>query len=283
MIMSDHNPLVIEVTFTTGPRKQWVWTFERKLLIDHEYISHMRKWIKQYWEINRYSTGAGMVWDALKAGVRGETCSFSLSRRKREMQRMEAQSRNLIQMEEELAVVIMAGGDAMEALNKLAWAKAEIGECITSKAADLFSIKKEQCYEYSERVGQVLANRLRQKEARNEINEIRDVRGKLTNDPLEIQETFRLFYQNLYATGPQIQADRIQDYLKKIAINRLDPEASAKLEEELSQEEILNALISLPSGKAAGPDQIPLEFYKIFVEEIGPDLGGASTLSPRRE
>ncbi|KAJ1174731.1 hypothetical protein NDU88_000024, partial [Pleurodeles waltl] len=47
-MVSDHNPLVLDVELDGLELKVGRWTFERGLLKDPEYCEHMSKWITEF-------------------------------------------------------------------------------------------------------------------------------------------------------------------------------------------------------------------------------------------
>lgn len=63
-----------------------------------------------------------------------------------------------------------------------------------------------------------------------------------------------------------------QEYLSGINTDCLAEEEREVLEDPVALEEVLSPIKSLASGKAAGPDQIPIEFYKIFLDRIQGDM-----------
>lgn len=82
LVLSDHNPLLLSIEFDSAIRNMKTWTFERALLINEKYCDYMRQWIPRFLEENIGSASIEIVWDVLKAGIRGETLRFSLNANK---------------------------------------------------------------------------------------------------------------------------------------------------------------------------------------------------------
>ncbi|XP_078515095.1 uncharacterized protein LOC144773901 [Lissotriton helveticus] len=150
--------------------------------------------------------------------------------------------------------------------------KAETGEVLMEKTDGNYLAKKEKCYEYSEKVGKLLAIRIRQNLAAGEIKEIRNTDGVVVNKMEDIQEVFREFYEKLYDQKAEDTGKGCRDFLAGIPNERLDREERKKLDLPLTLQELKTAVYNLPGGKATGPDQIPAEFYKTFWDRLGVDM-----------
>lgn len=48
----------------------------------------------------------------------------------------------------------------------------------------------------------------------------------------------------------------------------MDREAKRQMDEPLTSEEVLNAIMKMKSGKTAGPDGIPIDIYKTFKDKL---------------
>ena len=64
----------------------------------------------------------------------------------------------------------------------------------------------------------------------------------------------------------------IEEFCQSLRFPLLDAEKVAKLEEDLSVEEIKLAIKSMQGGKSPGPDGYPAEFYKTFSDLLSPLL-----------
>ncbi|KAJ1168202.1 hypothetical protein NDU88_000151 [Pleurodeles waltl] len=67
-----------------------------------------------------------------------------------------------------------------------------------------------------------------------------------------IAEAFAEYYERLYESRVEFSAVECADLLKDVSLRTLTPEDRDELEEELSEEESVQALRELQSGKAAG-------------------------------
>ncbi|KAJ1180251.1 hypothetical protein NDU88_005473 [Pleurodeles waltl] len=67
--------------------------------------------------------------------------------------------------------------------------------------------------------------------------------------------------QNIYATPWSVGVARIREYLDDLRMPRLMEAQTEELEGEVSLDDLVEALGGMESGKAPGPDGLPVEFY----------------------
>lgn len=83
-LLSVHNPLIMNIAGAIKTAQRSAWTFEKALLYDENYCRHMGNWLSEFLGINIGSTTDRIVWDTLKAAIRGETLQFSIRRNQKE-------------------------------------------------------------------------------------------------------------------------------------------------------------------------------------------------------
>lgn len=59
----------MDLAFQTEDRPQSKWTFDRTLLSNEQYLKHIKQWVTEYYDINRYSSSRCIVWDSFKVGL----------------------------------------------------------------------------------------------------------------------------------------------------------------------------------------------------------------------
>ncbi|KAJ1213710.1 hypothetical protein NDU88_001342 [Pleurodeles waltl] len=70
--------------------------------------------------------------------------------------------------------------------------------------------------------------------------------------------------RNIYATPCGVGVTRISEYLDGLRMPRLTEAQSEELEGEVSLDDLVEALGGMASGKAPGPDGLPVEFYQTY-------------------
>lgn len=80
-------------------------------------------------------------------------------------------------------------------------------------------------------------------------------------DHLQINKAFRDFYAQLYTSECQADNNDNPDFVNDLSIACVSPDLKKKLEEPISQAEIVFAISSIQSGNCPGPDGFPAEFF----------------------
>lgn len=122
-ILSDHNPLTF--TFESGLMKPHanIWTFERTLLVNEQYCDYMQEWIPRLLVENLGSASIEIVWDTLKAGIRGETLRFSLNSNKKASNEMQGHLNKIMSAEAGLIKAVQEGREIENELKRVEIAK----------------------------------------------------------------------------------------------------------------------------------------------------------------
>lgn len=96
--------------------------------------------------------------------------------------------------------------------------------------------------------------------------------GEKIVDPLEINNIFKLYYENLYKSECTNNLEGQDNFLDKLQFPKLLEGTRSNSERNLSIEELSKALQGMSSGKAPGPDSLPMEIYKMFAGKLLPHL-----------
>lgn len=94
--------------------------------------------------------------------------------------------------------------------------------------------------------------------------------GCVINDPVQMTDTCRHFYGDLYTAVP-VEQQEIEFFLGSID-KSLSHEEQNLLEGPVTLSEVSEALSSMEAGKTPGSDGLSAEFYRTFFNEIGPDI-----------
>lgn len=110
------------------------------------------------------------------------------------------------------------------------------------------------------------------KDHSNSIGSIRDSDGKRHFDKNGISSVFVSFYESLYKSENTSTEEDLKKYFSQIKLPKLTKTQQEILGRPIDEKEILTALSLMNSGKAPGPDGLPVEWYKAFKEKIVPYL-----------
>uniref|UniRef100_A0AAR2INH7 Reverse transcriptase domain-containing protein n=1 Tax=Pygocentrus nattereri TaxID=42514 RepID=A0AAR2INH7_PYGNA len=152
--------------------------------------------------------------------------------------------------------------------SKLLRMRTEYNKLSTDAAAKSLMWLRQSYYDQGEKAGKLLAWRIKKMQSERAINSIKTSSGRITVDPSEINDSFRQFYENLYKSDCFHASEERDIFLDQLQFQTLTENTKQELDRNLTIEEISQAIKSINSGKAPGPDGFPIEFYKIFKEKL---------------
>jgi hypothetical protein len=102
---------------------------------------------------------------------------------------------------------------------------------------------------------------------KTKISRIKNAKGEITTNTMEVQEIVRDYFENLYSNIFENlkETDRFLDTYDHPKLNQEDIN---HLNRSITQNEIEVAIKSLPKKKSLGPDGFSPEFYQTFKELI---------------
>jgi hypothetical protein len=106
---------------------------------------------------------------------------------------------------------------------------------------------------------------------KTQISKIRNAKGQITTNTMEIQEIIRDYFENLYSNKFE-NLEEMDIFLEAYNHPKLNQEGINYLNRSTTQKVIEAAIKRLPKKKSPGPDGFTAEFYQIFKEELTPSL-----------
>ncbi len=225
--------------------------------------------IASYDPFNTEQTNASTKWEAFKAYIRGEIMSYTRSKSKEYYKKLG----DLDQQIKELEIQLFENNDP-EYKKKLISLKAQYNELTSNKIATNLMWLKQSYYDQGEKPGKLLAWRINNIQTNRAINSILLDDGQTSTDPLEINNAFKLYYDNLYNSECLDTLVEQNTFFDELEFPQLADDAKLDLENNLNIEELVDAVQSMSSGKALlqGPDGLPVEIYKTFSKRLMPHL-----------
>jgi hypothetical protein len=106
---------------------------------------------------------------------------------------------------------------------------------------------------------------------KTQISKIRNAKGEITTNTMEIQGIIRDYFENLFSNEFE-NLEEMDKFLDTYDHPKLNQEDINHLNKSVTQNEIEAAIKSLPKKKSPGPDGFSAEFYQTFKEELIPTL-----------
>ena len=115
------------------------------------------------------------------------------------------------------------------------------------------------------------ATLIKKKREENQIDVIKNNKGDITTNSIEIQTTIRDYYKQLYADKP-VNLEEMDKFLDTCTLPSLVQEEIRTLNRPIIKTEVEAAINSLPTKKSPGPDGFTDNFYQTYKEELLPLL-----------
>jgi hypothetical protein len=106
-----------------------------------------------------------------------------------------------------------------------------------------------------------MANLTKMKREKTQISKIRNAKGEITINTMEIQEIIRDYFQNLYSNKFE-NLDDMDRFLDTYNHPKLNQEDINDLSRSIAQNEIETTIKSFLKKKSQGPDGFSGEFYQ---------------------
>ena len=98
-----------------------------------------------------------------------------------------------------------------------------------------------------------LARLIKKKRERTQINKIRNEKGEVTTDTIEIQRILRDSYKQLQANEMD-NLEEMDKFLERYNLPRLNQEETENVNRPITSKEIETVIKNLPTNKSPGPD-----------------------------
>lgn len=212
-------------------------------------------------------TSSLVVWDAMKAYLRGQIISYSVNMKRGNRKEREDLANNIGVIDRQYA---LSKDPKLYKLRTELQTKFDL--LSTHQIERQLQMSKSRFYMHGDKSGKLLASQLRGLKAKQFITKIKMENGIITSDYSEINATFKNYYSQLYTSEYPNDSTSADDFLNSLNIPLISSENKLKLDEPISKEEIAAAISSLQSGKSPGPDGFSAEFFKSFSILLAPQL-----------
>lgn len=267
ILLSDHAPISMTVQLPKALSSPPRFRFQSRWLQCPDFVKFLDQKIDEYFLINTNQTSASIKWEAFKAFLRGEIISYTKYRSKKYHEQLNTIKQKVKELERQIY-----HKNIPEKQQELLRLKAQYSELTTSKIASNLLWLKQSYYDHGEKVGKLLAWRIKKIHTERAINMIKSEDGRQLIDPDEINTSFANYYENLYKSECPNGLDDQNRFLDRLNFPTITEEANRNLETKLTVEELLHALMGMNSGRAPGPDGLPVEIYKKFSTKLLPHL-----------
>jgi GTP1/Obg family GTP-binding protein len=121
-------------------------------------------------------------------------------------------------------------------------------------------------FEKINKIDRHLANLTKMRRENIQTSKIRNAKGEITANTMEIQEIIRDYFESLFSKFENLE--KMDRFLETYKHPNLNQEDINHLNRSITQKEIEAAVRSLLKKKSPGPNGFTAEFYQMFKELI---------------
>ena len=268
--VSDHNALYMKVCLSDKKRNT-LWRLNVGLLNSEPVINQIKTDIENYLtENDNGETNPTIVWDALKAVIRGKLIAISSQIKKAKLERYKQLLSDLRKLEQKHN--LKADGQTFTQILEV---KKQINESLQREVEMKARYLKQHYYETGPRAAKLLARRLRKQQADRTVYKLLDPKtNKIKCKQEEIESIILNYYRELYREVSTPSDEDTRAFLDKLDLPSIgQPGAeNTRLTANISIEEIQKAIGKFKTSKTPGSDGFPSEWYKKFETELLPVL-----------
>lgn len=225
-----------------------------------------REQIKLFYETNCPSSpNSFILWDTLKAYLRGQIISYTKGLKKQYTEDIDKLEKEILLLEKDYQ-----RNGLTDTYQSLVQKKLQYNTLNTYKIERAILRTKQRYYELGEKAHKVLSLQLKAEESSRTINAIQTEASLISYNPTEINDAFKHFYSNLYKSELPSDLTHFDNFLSKIELPKISEEDQKILDLPFTQAEVTKALNSLQSNKSPGEDGFPPKFYKEFKDLLIP-------------
>lgn len=266
--VSDHCAMCLKIQLDTQ-KKIKQWRLNVGILNDEVLVREMTEEISTYLtENDNGEVSPVILWDALKAVLRGKLIAKTAAMKK-------AKERVFLKQKEILTKIEQQhknSGDPL-LLPQIKEARENINKLLNAEIEKKTRFLKQSYYEVGPRASRLLAKRLKKQQADRTIHKIRDVyTNQVIYDPKGIGLNFVNYYKNLYSQPLAANVNQMRTFLQNLDLPSIGKHQNDLLTKPFTVLEIENAISRLKSNKSPGSDGLPSEWYKTFKEQLVPLL-----------
>lgn len=264
IIISDHAPVTMGLLFETGDKSRLTWRLNARFLADDQFVKFITAQIDDFISLNKtQDIATATLWETLKAYIRGQIISYASNERKSTQKRQLELSHRISQIDN-----IFADTPEPALYKERLYLQAEFNTLSSKSIEDLLMKSKTQQYQYGNKTGKLLAHQLRQSSASHQILKIQTPQG-VTAEPLKTNEQF---HESLYSSEQISDPYAFDTFFDPLDIPTVNVDSFPALNSPITIQGLNQAAYTMQTSKSPGPVGYPVEFFKRFLDKLGPLL-----------
>ena len=254
-LKTDHRALFMTVDMEYSERGRGFWKMNTSLLQEKEYIGTINKELEATLKLTEASNPKSR-WEKIKERVKKSTIKYSKNKQNdlnlviSQLSEVvnEYESRFPLQKEEDKLYIET---------------KADLEEKVMEKTRGVMFRSKVQWYEQGEKSSKYFFSLEKARYNAKTCFKLIDEEGKETTETSEILEKQRSFYKELYSKDSDVKFNLVNNTGIEVP-----KDLRKEQEEPLTIDDLAKATKSMNNNKTPGEDGIPVDFYKVFWQQL---------------
>ena len=258
---SDHSAISLSIKRWVPKRGPGFWKLNTSLLSNPSYKSDIRQTIQSVIQENR-DMEVDKLWEFLKYKVKEKFIFISSNRKKEIKIRCDALSKDIEHIQ-----TLLTDNPGDNYLNEqLVCKEAELQRVHEEHVRGIMIRTRATWISEGEKNSRYFLNLEKRNFDKKHIQKLR--KGDLIiTEPRDILLEEKQFYETLY-TSNDIDDNDIERVMNDLNIKPVDQDVAMLCEGCISEKECYDAIMSMDCDKTPGTDGLPVNFYRIFWEDI---------------
>lgn len=262
---SDHSAVTTHIKFNNFKRGISSFKLNTALLRDNTYVELIKGRIKRI-EEDLSNEDAQLRWEMIKLEIKTTSKEYSRFKKMKTDKDHESYAQELKCIEEQYKLN-PNDEKTLETMTNIK-KKLEIKKIADTNAARIRAGIK--WIEEGEKCNKYFLSLEKSRAAHNTVYRIRDSNGETKTNEIDILTTIKDYYENLYRET--IDTERIEEnsdkFVSELDIPTLNQRERDMCDQDITEAELLAAIKVMKNGSSPGSDGIPVEFYKMFWNQI---------------
>ena len=179
IVISDHAALVLDINFSACQKERPLWRFNPLLLSDEKFCDYVSNSIDSFIATNKVGdTSASLLWESLKAFLRGQIISYSISSNKAKRLEFDKLCGEITELDR-----LIASTPDPDLCKKRLDLQNKVNLLTTTDAEKLLLKSRGKYYEHGDKSSRLLAHQLKREAATRQISQIKNDHGTLKSTP----------------------------------------------------------------------------------------------------
>ena len=268
-IATDHSAIFLEIEINYDHKGKFGpshWRLNLSLLEDPNYIELINKLITNIIDQHR-EQDSRTTWEFLKYKIRQSSITFSKDKIRKSREHIKILQEQICIFEKSLnEELISKNSDYL-------LVKQELEECYDKMVEGAIIRSRVQWYEHGEKSSKYFFSLEQKNKIKSSVRTIlsKDGSNNIT-DPNEILMEIKDFFRKKSCKKYNNSEENCFEFIKNVPVLKLSTEASTLCSQNISLAEVKSILNTMSRNKAPGNDGLPVEFYLVFFDLLGPLL-----------